>query len=67
MPRDYQESLRTMTHKANVYIAKHRLALHKYMTPEQIEALTAFEQASKRLQEALGPTPYNMEPKRRPE
>ena len=60
MPRDYQQTLRTMTHKANIYIAKHRLALNKYMTPEQVEALNAFEQASKRLQEALGPTPYNI-------
>ena len=64
MPRDYQQTLRQMTHKANIYIAKHRMALHKYMTAEQVDALTAFEQASKRLQEALGPTPYNTKPKR---
>ena len=57
MPRDYQETLRTLTHKSNVYIAKHRLTLLKYMTSEQAEALQAFEEASRRLQAALGPTP----------
>lgn len=57
MPRDYQETLRTLTHKSSVYIAQHRLTLLKYMTPEQAEALKAFEEATQRLQKALGPTP----------
>jgi hypothetical protein len=59
MPKDYQESLRKMTHKASIYIAKYRSGLHKYMTAEQIDALKAFEEASHHLQEVLGPTPYN--------
>jgi hypothetical protein len=49
MPKDYQQTLREMTHKASVYVAKHRLTLLKYMTPEQAEALKAFEEASRRL------------------
>ncbi len=60
MPRDYQQTLRTMTHKSSVYIARHRLTLLKYMTPEQVEALKAFEEASRRLQDVLGPTPMNI-------
>jgi hypothetical protein len=64
MPRDYQESLRDMTHQASVYIAKHRIGLLKYMTPEQAEALKAFEQATHQLQTALGPTPTNTTRKR---
>lgn len=62
MPRDYQQTLRALTHKSSVYIAKHRLALIKYMTPEQVEALKAFEEATHQLQDALGPTPYNKKP-----
>ena len=57
MARDYQETLRMLTHKAAKYIARHRLALHQHMTLEQIEALEAYEAATKRLQDALGPTP----------
>ena len=57
MARDYQETLRTMTHKAAKYIARHRLALHQHMTLEQIDALQAYEEATRRLQDALGPTP----------
>jgi len=59
MARDYQESLRKLTHKASIYIAKHRLGLHQYMTTEQIEALKAYEEATRKLQEVLGPTPSN--------
>jgi hypothetical protein len=60
MPRDYQQTLRKLTHESSVYIAKHRLTLLKYMRPEQADALKTFEEASRRLQEALGPTPYNL-------
>ena len=55
--RDYQETLRSITHKATVYIARYRVQLFEHMTPEQRAALSAFEAATRQLQDALGPTP----------
>ncbi len=52
-----KKSLRSMTRKATVYIARHRFHCLNNMTPEQREALAHFEAATRQLQDALSPTP----------